>query len=123
MQERKNNAILLRRCYKFKKDRKMKFRKTKTGIAICPFFIWNCIHPKNVESYYEGNCQEKLCPLSEGSNKRAFATESVLLVEMLIDDFIHAGHPVCPGCGVYIDEDSHEEDCGFSRLLDLKGKK
>ena len=58
----------------------MKFRRTKAGITICPFFIWQseniegvghtetdvsltfCNHPKNPDDY-EGNCQEKLCPL------------------------------------------------------------
>lgn len=58
----------------------MNFRKIKSGVAICPFFIWTsknierlrhtendvnlvfCNHPKN-KNDYEGNCQEKLCPL------------------------------------------------------------
>jgi len=58
----------------------MKFRKTKSGITICPFFIWQseniegeghaeddvnlvfCNHPENKDEY-EGNCQENLCPL------------------------------------------------------------
>ena len=58
----------------------MSFRKTKAGVAICPFFIWDgenieglghseddvslvfCNHPKN-EDGYEGNCQEFFCPL------------------------------------------------------------
>jgi len=58
----------------------MKFRKTKHKVAICPFFIWTsediereghaendvslsfCSHPENPDDY-EGNCQEKLCPL------------------------------------------------------------
>jgi hypothetical protein len=62
------------------KGGKMKFRKTKSGIVICPFFIWQsenieglghtednvnltfCNHPKNPNEC-EGNCQEKLCPL------------------------------------------------------------
>jgi len=59
-----------------------KFNKTKLGIAICPFFIWQserylveeyslydigvvfCVHPDNL-SKFEGNCQEKNCPLIE----------------------------------------------------------
>ena len=58
----------------------MKFRRTKSGVTICPFFIWTsenieglghieedvnlvfCNHPKNKDEH-EGNCQEKLCPL------------------------------------------------------------
>ena len=55
----------------------MTFRKTKSEVAICPFFIWTsedivqnendlslsfCNHPKNPDDY-EGNCQEKICPL------------------------------------------------------------
>ncbi len=61
-----------------------KFRRTQSGIAICPFFTWNsenigrppgfgcteddvnlvhCIHPKNLNEF-EGNCQPQLCPLS-----------------------------------------------------------
>ena len=58
----------------------MTFRKTKSGVAICPFFIWTseniegeghtendvnlsfCSHPKNPNDF-EGNCQEKICPL------------------------------------------------------------
>lgn len=57
----------------------MKFRQTKSGIAICPFFIWTsenieklghsendvnltfCNHPEN-KNKHEGNCQEDLCP-------------------------------------------------------------
>jgi hypothetical protein len=57
-----------------------KFRKTKHGLAICPFFIWTseniehlgqtendvnlafCNHFGNTDNH-EGNCQEKLCPL------------------------------------------------------------
>ncbi len=59
----------------------MKFRKTKSGVAICPFFIWTsenqhesqsendvnltfCDHPENLDKC-EGNCQEKLCPLQK----------------------------------------------------------
>ena len=56
------------------------FRKTKPGVAICPFFGWTseglapeghsendvnlsfCSHSKN-EDKYEGNCQKLLCPL------------------------------------------------------------
>ena len=50
----------------------MRFRKTKSGVAICPFFIWTseyksmshdeddvnlsfCDHPENPDAY-EGNC-------------------------------------------------------------------
>lgn len=58
----------------------MRSRKTKAGIAICPFFIWTsenieglghtdddvnltfCTHFKNPDNC-EGNCQEELCPL------------------------------------------------------------
>jgi len=56
----------------------MKFRKTKAGLAICPFLIWTseyreehteidvnltfCSHHKNPDNC-EGNCQEKICPL------------------------------------------------------------
>ncbi|HDY87835.1 MAG TPA: hypothetical protein ENH82_06925 [bacterium] len=119
----------------------MEFRKTKPGVAICPFFTWmseniereghtendvsliHCIHPKNPD-LCEGNCQKDMCPLLKDkkiSKKKSFAEESVLLAEELIEDFTFAGHPVCPGCGVYIDEDSHGENCIFSRLLDLKG--
>lgn len=57
-----------------------KFRKTKAGVAICPYFIWtseeryaneqpendvsliHCNHSENRDSC-EGNCQENLCPL------------------------------------------------------------
>lgn len=57
-----------------------KFRKTKHGVAICPFFTWtsedverlgqteldvsliHCTHPDNPDSH-EGNCQGKLCPI------------------------------------------------------------
>ncbi len=61
----------------------MRFRKTKAGVTICPFFTWiseniegqglcaendvnlvYCVHQKN-KNKYEGNCQEKLCPLLE----------------------------------------------------------
>lgn len=60
----------------------MKFCKTKLGVAVCPFFVWTseniegeghtendvnltlCCHPKNLGNY-EGNCQEKLCPLMD----------------------------------------------------------
>ena len=56
------------------------FRKTKSSIAICPFFIWTsenieglghsendvnltfCQHPENVCGS-EGNCQKEYCPL------------------------------------------------------------
>ncbi len=58
------------------------FCKTKTGIAICPFFSWtsenigeedksskendvnltHCTHLDNPD-LYEGNCQRNLCPL------------------------------------------------------------
>ena len=55
-------------------------RKTKSGVAICPFFTWtsedieglghsekdvnltHCINDANKE-FHEGNCQESLCPL------------------------------------------------------------
>ncbi len=52
------------------------FRKTKAGVAICPFFTWtgedvgdnendvnltHCVHPNNKDDC-EGNCQEKYCP-------------------------------------------------------------
>jgi len=58
----------------------MNFRKTKSGVAICPFFGWTseniegegrteddvslifCSHLENPDDY-EGNCQAKLCPL------------------------------------------------------------
>lgn len=58
----------------------MIYRKTKIGIAICPFFVWTsenieglghteddvnlviCNHPDNQDKY-EGNCQENVCPL------------------------------------------------------------
>lgn len=56
------------------------YRKTKNGVAICPFFIWQsenirehtekdvslvyCNHPDNQDKY-EGNCQKNLCPLQE----------------------------------------------------------
>lgn len=55
-----------------------KFRKTKVGIAMCPFFIWTsedvfnhsehdvslafCNHPNNKDEC-EGNCSDKQCPL------------------------------------------------------------
>jgi len=57
-----------------------KFRKTKNGIPICPYFIWTsenierlgqqendvnltfCSHFDN-KNNCEGNCQEELCPL------------------------------------------------------------
>ncbi len=57
------------------------FRRTKAGVAICPFFGWQsenieglgrqsendvnltfCSHPKNIDDC-EGNCQPKTCPL------------------------------------------------------------
>lgn len=59
-----------------------KFRTTKSGVAICPFFTWTsenieglghtdkdvsltyCTHFDNPD-LYEGNCQENLCPLIE----------------------------------------------------------
>ena len=58
----------------------MKYRETKNGIAICPYFIWTseniggaghsendvnlcfCNHPDNKEDV-EGNCREELCPV------------------------------------------------------------
>lgn len=59
----------------------MKFRKTKSGVTICPFFIWTsenifspeyhdendvnltlCDHPENPNNC-EGNCSEEKCPL------------------------------------------------------------
>lgn len=58
----------------------MKFRKTKAGVQVCPFFIWTseniegfghseddvnltyCTHPNHSDDY-EGNCQEILCPI------------------------------------------------------------
>lgn len=61
----------------------MLFRKTKAGIAICPFLIWTseniegeghtendvslafCSHSENPDNC-EGNCQEKICPLING---------------------------------------------------------
>ena len=56
----------------------MKFKKTKTGFPICPYFIWEyeydspesisicfCNHVDNPDDY-EGNCQKKLCPLLKG---------------------------------------------------------
>jgi hypothetical protein len=59
------------------------FRKTKAGVAICPFFGWtsenieglghteedvdlvHCAHPENPahDDDFEGNCRERLCPL------------------------------------------------------------
>jgi len=57
-----------------------KYRTTKPGVAICPFFQWTsenieglghseddvnlviCCHP-DIPTDYEGNCQEKNCPL------------------------------------------------------------
>lgn len=60
----------------------MRFRKIKSGIAICPFFFWTsenieglghteedvnltlCTHYKNPESS-EGNCRKEICPLVE----------------------------------------------------------
>ena len=60
----------------------MRFRKTKSGVAICPFYIWTseniegeghtendvslvfCGHAKNKEDT-EGNCREEICPLLE----------------------------------------------------------
>ena len=61
-----------------KENKMSEFRKTKNGVAICPFFIWQgedirdqaeedvslvfCNHPNNQDEY-EGNCQENLCPL------------------------------------------------------------
>lgn len=56
----------------------MRFRKTESGIAICPFFMRTsenfpehsendvnlvfCAHKKNKEDA-EGNCREEICPL------------------------------------------------------------
>lgn len=58
----------------------MKYRRTKSGVAICPYFIWQsediekighnendvnltfCSHSQN-ENDFEGNCQSDLCPL------------------------------------------------------------
>jgi len=60
----------------------MNFRKTKAGIAICPFFIWTseereqhensvsltfCAHPGN-KNDCEGNCSERSCPLTKGGD-------------------------------------------------------
>uniref|UniRef100_A0A6M3XG09 Uncharacterized protein n=1 Tax=viral metagenome TaxID=1070528 RepID=A0A6M3XG09_9ZZZZ len=63
----------------------MKFRTTKQGVAICPFFTWTsedkalierqghsendvsltlCVHPDNPNDY-EGNCNKTNCPLSK----------------------------------------------------------
>lgn len=55
-----------------------RFRKTKAGITICPFFIWTsediynhnendvnlafCNHKDN-KNECEGNCSEEHCPL------------------------------------------------------------
>ena len=57
------------------------YRKTKAGLAICPYFIWQsenregvghnendvnltfCNHIKNPNNY-EGNCQDENCPLT-----------------------------------------------------------
>ena len=57
----------------------MRFRKTKSGVAICPFYIWTsenyqehsendvnlafCSHNKNKEDT-EGNCRKEICPLT-----------------------------------------------------------
>ena len=58
------------------------FRKTKSGIAICPFFTWtsediggeghsendvNLVHCTNLDNpdLYEGNCSKGKCPLLE----------------------------------------------------------
>ena len=58
----------------------MNFRATKSGVQICPFFIWQsenieglghtendvnltfCGHPNNPDDH-EGNCNKKDCPL------------------------------------------------------------
>ncbi len=57
----------------------MGFCKTKSGLAICPFFTWTseniegeghtendvnltfCDHPKN-QNEFEGNCNKEDCP-------------------------------------------------------------
>ena len=59
-----------------------KFRKTKAGVKICPFFSWTsenieglghqendvnltiCCHERNPH-YHEGNCQGEWCPILE----------------------------------------------------------
>ena len=62
------------------------YQKTKHGLAICPFFIWQsenvegrghietdvnltfCNHTKNPKDC-EGNCQEEYCPLIKKGNE------------------------------------------------------
>lgn len=64
----------------------LSYHRTKTGIAICPYFIWQsenieglghseddinltfCNHIKNPDNC-EGNCQEKWCPLLKQKQK------------------------------------------------------
>jgi len=59
----------------------MKFRETKAGFPICPYFIWQseygsddsisisfCNHPKNPDEC-EGNCRKELCPLLKGAKE------------------------------------------------------
>jgi len=63
------------------------FRKTKNGIAICPFFSWtsenverlghteedvnltHCSNPDNPD-LNEGNCQRDLCPYGGKQNEK-----------------------------------------------------
>lgn len=82
---------------RFRYDRRvdMAFHKTKSGVAICPFFIWKsenieglgqheendvsltiCNHSEN-NVPYEGNCQENLCPLlKQNKNLNKKGTET-----------------------------------------------
>ena len=63
----------------------MKFRETKTGLPICPYFLWQseshreddsdesisicfCNHPEN-PSECEGNCEKEICPLLKGAKE------------------------------------------------------
>ena len=64
----------------------MRFHKTKSKVAICPFFTWTseniegeghtendvsitfCSHPKNPDDY-EGNYQKEQCPLLKRKEK------------------------------------------------------
>ena len=59
----------------------MKFRETKTGFPICPYFIWKsehdsdenisicfCSHSENPDEY-ESNCQKEICPLLKGAKE------------------------------------------------------
>ena len=93
-----------------------KFRSTKAGVQICPFFSWTsenieglghrendvnltiCTHERN-PNYHEGNCQEEWCPIL----KQWPNTETLLgdLQEIMC---LNGEEPAGRGCGYGISE-------------------